>query len=49
MKLKNVPKELSNLPNDYKLDSCDKKSIKKYRKDKQIKLRKESKHDYKIY
>lgn len=42
MKLKNVPKHLSNLPLNYQLDSSDVKCIKKYRAEKNRKRRKKN-------
>ena len=39
MKLKNVPRSLSNLPKGYTLDSGDKLNVKKYREEKAVKRR----------
>lgn len=40
MKLKNVPRSLSNLPKHYALDVSDKLNIKKYREEKASKRKK---------
>jgi hypothetical protein len=42
MKLKNVPKSLSSLPQGYTLDAGDKRNIKKYREKKATKRRNEA-------
>ena len=43
MKIKNAPRSLQNLPNGYHLDSGDYSDISKYRNEKAIKARRDSK------